>query len=299
MLSKCFIICILALYASLVCSENRADDIRRRIELLDRSSVLVVAHRGDWRSAPENSMMGIEHAIKLGVDIIEIDIQRTKDGHLVLMHDETLDRTTTGKGRVDSITLNLLKELNLLDELGVKTKEVVPTLEEALLNSKGRVILNLDKADRYIDEVYDLLKKTGMQQYVIMKTNKSFVDTRVQFHDYLLTGFLMPIINLDTSYAESEIDAYLNFLRPKMIEFVFSDNANPILLTLKDRLQEKTLIWYNTMWDTLSGGYDDDMALRDPDAVYGYLIELLGANIIQTDRPEYLLQYLRERNLHK
>lgn len=48
----------------------------------------------------------------------------------------------------------------------------------------------------------------------------------------------------------------------------------------------------------MAGGHDDDMSLKDPDAGYGYLIDTLGARILQTDRPQYLLDYLRERNLH-
>ena len=52
------------------------------------------------------------------------------------------------------------------------------------------------------------------------------------------------------------------------------------------------------MEDTMSGGHDDDLALEDPDAAYGCLIDTLGARIIQTDRSEYLLEYLRSRNLH-
>ena len=62
--------------------------------------MLVVAHRGNWRSAPENSTAAIDSAIAMKVDIVEIDIQKTKDGQLILMHDNTLDRTTTGKGSI-------------------------------------------------------------------------------------------------------------------------------------------------------------------------------------------------------
>ena len=285
-------------YAFSLNAQNRADSIRQRIESLDTKSVLVVSHRADWRYAAENSMMAIENAIKLGVDIIELDVQRTKDGHLVLMHDETLDRTTTGKGRVDSIMLESLKNLRLRNGIGIRTSETVPTLEEVLVKTKGRVLLNLDKADRYIDEVYALMHKTGTTKYIVMKTNKSFIDTRVQFHEYLLHTFIMPIIDLDEGYAESEIDAFMSFLRPKMFELVYKDASNPSPKLMKQKLRGKSLLWYNTMWDTLAGGYDDDKALDNPDAAYGYLIDTLGANIIQTDRPEYLLKYLRKRGLH-
>ena len=286
------------LHLTTVSAQNRADRILKRIETLDKSSVLVVAHRADWRYASENSMMAIEHAIKIGVDIIEVDIQRTQDGHLVLLHDETLERTTTGEGRVDKITLDSLKSLRLRNGIGIPTSESVPTLEEVLRKTKGQVLFNLDKADRYINDVFKLMKKTGTTQYVIMKTSMPFVDTRVQFHEYLRHTLLMPIINLDLSYADSEVDAYMNFMKPKMIEFVYSDSSNIKPFRMGERLDNKCLLWYNTMWSTLSGGHDDDLAVKDPNAAYGYLIDILGANIIQTDRPEYLLEYLRQRRLH-
>ena len=84
-----------------------------REQLMSRStnSVLVVAHRGDWRNFPENSLEGIENAIKMGVDIVELDVQRTQDGVLILMHDETLNRTTTGKGKVSEVTMDYISNL--------------------------------------------------------------------------------------------------------------------------------------------------------------------------------------------
>lgn len=69
--------------------------------------VLVVAHRADWRNEPENSIRGIESAIKMGVDMVEIDLKKSKDGVLILMHDNLLDRTTSGKGRPADYTWTL------------------------------------------------------------------------------------------------------------------------------------------------------------------------------------------------
>ena len=53
----------------------------------DQSSVIVVAHRGDWRNFPENSLEAIDNAVRMGVDIVELDVKKTKDGELILMHD--------------------------------------------------------------------------------------------------------------------------------------------------------------------------------------------------------------------
>lgn len=281
-------------------AQSRADSIRMQIIAHNQSKILVSAHRGDWRNFNENSLSGISSAIKMGVDIVEIDIQRTKDGHFILMHDETLDRTTTGNGRVDSVELSYIKSLNLRNGIGVPTTEKVPTLEEVLTLVKGQVILNIDKADRYIGEVLKLLTKHKMQKTTIIKTEMPFADTRVRFHDYLVTPILlMPIINLDLPYAENDITSFLNFMKPKVFELTFTDTPKELAQQISHNMRDKTSLWYNTMWESLSGNLTDDLALENEEAVYGYLIDSLGANIIQTDRPKLLLNYLRERNLHK
>ena len=68
---------------------------------------------------------------------------------------------------------------------------------------------------------------------------------------------------------------------------------------MKDTLKGRSLIWINTLWASLCAGHHDDVSLKDIDNGYGYVIDKLGARIIQTDRPQFLLDYLRSRNLHK
>jgi glycerophosphoryl diester phosphodiesterase len=74
--------------------------------------VLVIAHRGGRRLWPENTLYAFEHAVDLGVDVLEMDIHSTKDGVLVVMHDNTVDRTTNGSGAVQDFTLAELEELD-------------------------------------------------------------------------------------------------------------------------------------------------------------------------------------------
>lgn len=99
----------LLLLLAIVCTANifaqdRVSKIRNKLLNRDESSVIVASHRGDWRNFPENSLEAIDNAIKMGVDIVEIDLQRTKDGVLILMHDPKIDRTTTGKGTISELT---------------------------------------------------------------------------------------------------------------------------------------------------------------------------------------------------
>lgn len=280
-------------------NQSRTDILREKIISGDTSSVLVVAHRGDWRYAPENSIAAIEHSIAVGVDVVELDLQLTKDSVLILMHDSSLDRTTTGKGKVKDWTLDSIRTLRLKNGAGLRTMHTVPTLEEALAVTKGKVLVNLDKADRYFDLVMPVLEQTGTVSEIIMKGSRPADEVIAFYGKYLDKVIYMPIVNLDKENAQDQMTGYMEKLKPAAYELVYAeaeDDAMPLLM--RSRLDGKSLIWYNTLWDTLCGGHDDDHALEDPDGTFGYLIDTLGARIIQTDRAEYLLEYLRSRGLH-
>lgn len=288
------------------CTNNQVDE-RTRAEVLrdkilngDTEQIMVVAHRGDWRFAPENSLAAIEHSIAVGVDVVELDLQMTKDSVLIVMHDGTLNRTTTGKGKVSEWTVDSIKTLKLKNGCAIKTMHSVPTLEEALLAAKGKVLVNLDKADRYFDLIVPVLEKTGTARQIIMKGSKPAEQVLELYGKYLDEILYMPVVNLHKEGAQELMTGYMEQLKPCAYELVYQyDEQVAYPKQLKEKLEGKALIWYNTLWDTLCGGHDDDLALSDPDAAYGFLIDTLGATIIQTDRAEYLLKYLRERGLHE
>ena len=306
---KRVIACLLALVVLAGCSgearqsaapENRAEGLRARLLAGDTTAVFVVAHRGDWRYAPENSVAAIEHSIAVGVDVVELDLQLTRDSVLIVMHDATLNRTTTGKGRVADWTLDSIRTLKLKNGCGIRTKHTVPTLEEALLAAKGRVLVNLDKADRYFDLVAPVLERTGTTRQIVMKGSKPADEVLALYGKYLDEVIYMPIVNLDSENAAELMQDYISDLKPAAYELLYAqaeDTAMP--LRMRDTLRGQALIWYNTLWDTVCGGHDDDLSLEDPDAAFGYLIDTLGARIIQTDRAEHLLSYLRQRGLHE
>lgn len=290
-MKKYFIIVVFLLQIHAIFGQ--VDKIRQALVNRDETNVLVVSHRGEWRQAPENSLKAIELAIEAGVDVVEIDLAKTKDGHLILMHDKTLDRTTTGKGSVGKWTLDSLKTLKLKNGAGLRTHHSIPTLEDALLLAKGRVMLNLDKAYDLFDEVYALLEKTNTTDHIIMKGNKDVATVKQQFGQYLDKVIYMPIVNLDNPNAKQIIDDFNQEINPVAFELVYKEKTNKLPLQLASELKGKNLLWYNTLWDTLAGGHDDDKAVEDPDASYGYLVNTLNARIIQTDRSPYLITYLK------
>lgn len=280
-------------------AQERAEQIRERLLDRDLTSVIVVAHRADWRNFPENSLVAIQSAIDMGVDMVELDLQRTRDGELILMHDATLDRTTTGKGKVEEWTLDSIRSLYLKNGCSIRTRYRVPTLEEALRLAKGKVMINLDKADRYFEQVYELLEKTGTTRQIVMKGSSPASEVKALYGKYLDQVIYMPVVNLDKAGAQEQIEAFTDDMQPAAFELLYAREGNPLPLRLARSLRGKSLIWYNLLWDTLAGGHDDDSALNDPDREYGYLIDSLGCRILQTDRPAFLLDYLRRRGLHE
>jgi glycerophosphoryl diester phosphodiesterase len=260
--------------------------------------VLVAAHRGDWRNAPENSIAAIKYAIAMGVDIVEIDLQKTADGQLVVMHDEKIDRTTTGKGKVSDFTLDSLKTLYLRNGCGVPTHHRIPTLEEAMLAAKGKVMVNLDKSYRYINEAYAVLEKTGTVNQAIFKGDLPAGKVIDDYAAVLKKIQYMSIVSLDDSAALNTIHDAVSQIKPVAFELIFKSDTSAILSHLKDIKQCR--LWVNSLWASLNGGHYDDMAFDDGNIKdsWQWLLDR-GFTIIQTDRPAALLAYLRKKGLHK
>ena len=103
-----------------------------------------VAHRGASGSCPENTLVAFQKALEIGVDEIELDLHSTRDGHLVVMHDAAVDRTTDGTGAIAELTLAEIKALDAGSAFGEQFRgERVPTWEEALDLVQGIVGLNV------------------------------------------------------------------------------------------------------------------------------------------------------------
>ena len=278
---------------------TRAERIREQLLTCDESSVIVVAHRADWRNFPENSLEAIQSAIEMGVDMLEIDVQRTKDGVLILMHDHNLDRTTTGSGNIADTNWEDIAKLNLKDHQGNVTTYKVPKLEDALLACKDRIMINLDKADRYFDEVFAMLERTGTTNLIVMKGGQPANEVKEKFGKYLEKVIYMPVVNIDKPESEQAIYDFLNDLKPLAFELCWNNPESQVPAKMEKALKGRSLIWYNTLWDWLCAGHNDDKAVDDPDGTWGYMIDTLGARILQTDRPQLMIEYLRSRKLHE
>jgi len=263
--------------------------------------VLVVAHRGDWRNNPENSIRSIQDAIEMGVDMVEIDLKRTKDGVLILMHDQTIDRTTSGHGKPEDYTWAELQKLTLRNEHGGPTRQRIPTFEECMITVKGRVMVNVDKGYDYYKEVYDILTKTGTVDHAVIKSYKTYEQVKEENGDLLQSKLAyMPVIHMNHVDADTIIESFSKNLKPSAYELSFPSDNDLLNSKYQAITKGKSKIWLDSLWPSLNAGHDDELSVEEsnPEAGWGWLISH-GATIIQTDRPKELLVYLRKRGLHR
>lgn len=285
---------VLTLIASLVTAWAQSDFSLRQFP---DDKIMVVAHRGDWRNAPENSVWSIRKAIEAGADMVEVDLKLTKDSVLILMHDRTIDRTTTGKGKVSDHTWEELSNLYLRDGAGHPTQMRIPTLEEALTETKDKIFVNLDQGFDYISIVMPMLEKYEMLDQVLFKGNSDY-DTFDQKYGQIKDRILyMPIIRLEKigkNRAQEIVEDFIKFYHPYGFEFTVGDSEDN-MIDFKAIADSGCKVWVNSLWYDHNAGHNDDKALEDP-SVYQWYIDN-HINIIQTDRISTLVQFLRGKGL--
>ncbi|MEN8654901.1 glycerophosphodiester phosphodiesterase family protein [Streptomyces sp. 21So2-11] len=256
------------------------------------AAVLTAAHRAQWRSAPENSLPAIEAAILDGAEIIEIDVKRTKDGVLVLMHDDSVDRTTNGSGSVSDLTFSQVRELRLREGLGhsgtAVTDVKIPTLKEALLATKDRAMINLDKGWSYRDAMYDLAVSTGTVPTAIFKSTAPVAEVEAfrAKDPAIVYSHVVDDANASsmTAFGDNPPDAY---------ELIFDRLTDAQIQPDVVAAASKTgRVWINTMWKGLAADYTDERSLIDPDDGWRAVTDRFSADIIQTDNVRELRRFL-------
>ncbi len=138
---------------------------------------LIVAHRGDSANAPENTLASFRLALANGADGIELDVMFSADQKLVVIHDDTLDRTTKGHGLVGATPTDAISELDAGSRFGEKFKgEPVPLLDEVFAEFGGKFLINVElknyktPKDQLPDFVVALIKKHGLSESVMLSS---------------------------------------------------------------------------------------------------------------------------------
>ena len=280
---------------------NDIETIMKNLHDPKTDQVLVICHRGDWRNYPENSIPAIESVIKMGADMVEIDLQLTKDSVLVLSHDRTIDRCTTGKGNINDLTYDEIQQYYLKTAHNVRSSLnlKMPTLEEALKVCKDRITVNLDKGYDYYDLVIEITERLGVTNQVLIKGSKPVADVQAKMAEYKNNLLYMPVITPTNEKHKPLFEDYIAEKPQLAYEICFSEMNPTVEAAIKRVLESGSKLWVNTLWNSLCGGWSDDIAFETSAAeVYGKVVDL-GTTMIQTDRPEMLIEYLRSRGLHE
>jgi glycerophosphoryl diester phosphodiesterase len=181
--------------------------------------VETVAHRGAAGYAPENTMAAFQLGVDMKADYIEIDVQQTKDGELVVIHDVTLDRTTDGTGFVKDHTLEEIRQLDAGSYFGPEfAGEKVPTFEEVLDEFRGKTGILIElKATYYYpgieQKVADALKERNMH----LSTNEKIIVQSFQFESMKKMDELLPtvpvgvLVYLATDLSEARLNEFATY----------------------------------------------------------------------------------------
>ncbi len=314
----------LAGFASPVWAEStRTGQILERFEHANlwRDHVMIVAHRGGWMEGgkivhAENSIEGVLSAIGLGVEIVEIDVRKSKDGEYIVMHDSWLDRTTTCRGEVVQRTVAELKQCRLVVEgTGRETTESVPTLREMLAATKDRVLVNIDnKLDvEDLAGIVAIARAMSMTEQVLIKQNLwnaekisqmkqlvAIMGEDVKFMPIIADDAVQDVRFLETASKSFAADAVevINWHRgdEKMTDTggaLFGARARAVAARGDWHLWVNTYSIVNKSGGYLAGGRGDKLAvLADaPEEAFGFWVDH-GATIIQTDEPKAAIEWL-------
>jgi glycerophosphoryl diester phosphodiesterase len=240
----------------------------------------------------------------MGVDMMELDLKKTKDGVLVLMHDGTLDRTTTGHGKVSDYTYEELMKFNLKRGHGIDIPGLkIPTLRQALEVCKDRITVNVDQGYDYYDAVLAITEKLGVTDQILIKGKKPIEVVAAHEAAYEHNMMYMPIVDIQREKGKALLDSYMEQgVVPLAYEVCWgNNNDNAFDEACKRIIAQGSKVWVNTIWASLCGGdgNDDDAAFqaKDPGEVYQQYLDK-GVSMIQTDRPELLIGWLKSKGRH-
>lgn len=265
------------------------NELQKFLTYSQKSYPLVSAHRGGpMEGFPENCTATFQNAIQYNPSIIETDIALSKDSVLVMMHDDKLDRTSTGKGLIGNYTYAELQAFNLKDTEGKVTPYKIETLDQVLQWGKDKVIYNLDiKKGVPMQKVIDAVRRNKAEAYSVIITYNANQAAEV--------ARLAPDLMLSVSARGKEDVERMEALgvkADKMIAFVGTSEPKPEVYSYLHSRKITCIV--GTM------GNIDKSAATNGDALY-YKLVANGATILSSDRVKeagvQLQKYAKENKL--
>lgn len=238
--------------------------------------IVVIAHRGEHRAHPENTLPAFQAAIDAGADFFELDVRTTSDGRLVLMHDARVDRTTNGRGAVREMTFDQIRALDAGAKFSPQFAGTeVPTFAEALALAHGKIGVYVDSKDIAPADLAAALAQADMLNSVVIYGGAGFLK-KVQA--------LRPSLKImPEAYRAATLEKLLADLQPRVVAFDAEDFTGDAIAVARHAGVDI---------------YVDRLGSADNPSAWQDAVDR-GATGIQTDRPAELVEYLRSRKLHQ
>jgi glycerophosphoryl diester phosphodiesterase len=238
--------------------------------------VVVIAHRGYHIYVPGNTIAAYKQAIAIGADYVEVDLRETKDEHLVVMHDATVNRMTSGKGKVKNLTYKDIKGLKIHGIMkGDHHIYHVPDFKQVLALCKGHINIYLDFKDANVTKTWRLIKAAGMENHVAVYINK-----KKQYGEWKKTAPQIPLIASipEENVNVRQIDSFLGNKDIKIVDNAYSPRIIKILHS-----------------KGIEAWLDTESEIEDA-SIWQKMLNM-GADGLQTDHPRRVIQYLERQEL--
>lgn len=238
-----------------------------------KHKIVVIAHRGNHVAVPENTLSAAREAIASGADYIEVDLRTTKDGHLVVLHDATVDRTTNGAGKVSTMTLDEVKHLQVFNR-NKKTNKI-PEFKELLAVCKNKINIYLDFKAANAAEAWKQIEAAGMEKQVIVYLNKES-----DYHEWQKVAPNVPLMS--SLHKDIDTKEKLTSFLEKMPLKIVDNLPHPHLMSALNEAGVK--VWLDVQSAT-EGPASWKVALEK------------GVQGLQTDQPAALIKYLQDNKV--
>lgn len=253
------------------------------LESADCTHPMVAAHRGVHDVVPENSLASIRLGAELGVDFVELDVQHTADDALVVVHDGTVDRTTDGTGAVNAMTLAELRALSLLGATDDPETQRIPTFAEALEYAvRYDLDLYLDVKTNRIELVVDAIVEAGALEHAWIRDDLEPIQ-RALDHAQTTHGVSLAVLVPAETVAELEA---ARAAVPQRLSIEIPGGAG----VPTDVVAAARAAGIRVQQDAL--GFADIFGLDNDPSAWQAMIDA-GVDVLQTDLPRPLLEYLR------
>ncbi len=256
------------------------------LKLANQKKILVVAHRGTaGGNIPCNSQASYKAALRMGADIIETDVEMSKDGKLFILHPGMENVHLRQLDRITTQDSSFVEQLKLSNWDLTATQYPILYLEDALKMLKGKCIVNLDKFWQHPKEISEIIRKLDMQDQIIVKTaNKpEYLEAVEKYAPDI--PFMTIAKNVDTTHKDL-IERNINYVGT---EVLFDNEDAPV--ASKEYIDmmhaDGKIVWANAIVynykSVLSAGHNDDISMTEDEALgWGWLADR-GFDLIQTD----------------